>query len=196
MGSMVLVDKAEAFRQDAETAGWSTDIKQNGARVTILASRSNEVVSVTWEGNACLNECMHTIDGKDKKLRNAAAARRVLIGSSPKTSSQSDSSSTKASAKAKVVPQPRVEVEQPDVPRRPPSWGARHISKPDAEILELVRGKEITWINSRTKEVETAVVMPRQLKIMRTAAHKRVVTFASKGEGFRSIYLDAIASVK
>lgn len=199
-GSMVMVDKAEAFRAEAEKEGWEISVEHAGARVTVTATRGKEAVQVTWEKNACLNECFYTIDGKNKKLRNAAAAKRVLVNAevSGSTSVPVKRISAKPSG---VIPQPRNGADI-DIDRTPPIpvWGARHIAKPDREILRLVVGKQITWLNSRTKQLETARVLSspdqRQLRIEWTRAQKRVITFAAYGEGFRSLYLEAIVSVK
>jgi hypothetical protein len=201
-GNMVMVDKAEAFRAEAEAAGWETALGRNGARVTVTAVRGpkqREVVTVTWEGNACLNESVYLLNGRGRKLRNAAAARRVLA------QSVETATSKKATARnsSRIIPQPRAEMvdEEQEVERpKPPTWGQRHCSLPDREILKKVVGKEIIWINGRTKMEERATVLSspdqRQLRIERNLTQRRVVTFAAKGAGFRSVYVDAIVAVK
>lgn len=196
MGTMILIDKAESFLADAKARGWNVESTRNGNKTTVLATRGeNESVSVTWENNACLNECWHRLDGKNKKLRNAAAARRVLEGST-KTSSPNSKTSTPR------VPLPTQTLELPsdDQPQAPiPEWGTKYVSKPDKEILAKVIGKEITWVNSRTRQLDSATVLKdpnqRQLRVEYTRARRRVITFAALGEGFRSVYVDAIVSV-
>ena len=199
-GSMVMVDsKAESFQTEAETAGWKTKVERDGTRVTVTATRAKEVVSVTWEGNACLNESIYLLDGRSRKLRNAAAARRILNQDGAERA-PANKPKRKSSVVTPVIPQPRVTEDEEPEPQRRPTWGSRHISVPDREILRKVLGKEIIWINSRTKVEDRATVLAnpdqRQLRVEYTGSKRRVITFAAKGEGFRSVYVDAIVTVR
>lgn len=209
---MVTLDagsKAEGFCADAKSAGWETTVTRDGDKTVVVAIRDKEKLSISWRGNACLNETTYEIDGDQRKLRNAAAARRQLTGEAtpPRQGKavnghvvRSANASEKTTKKAKPEPfksQPRPAKRLPfDLD-----------SATDAEILKAVIGKKITWKNSQTGNYDSARVMSRpnqkHLKMNRNRFGERCITWAEAdndrpdraGGGFRSVKLSAIISI-
>lgn len=196
--------KAEIFKTDAINAGWKAEIKTKGNLSTVIAKRKKDgaTLSITWDGEKCLNETTITIAGHTRKLRNAAAGRRELIG---ETIMPKDPGSKPSKPKKKRLPDdeapPSNSDEDDETPQIPtPQWGFVNAAAPAEHILEAVRGKTITWINASKHAVESATVLgnadQRQLRVETSPVNsKRLLTFAARGEGFRSVYIDRIVSV-
>jgi hypothetical protein len=196
MGHKLSVDKAALFAEDAREAGWETDVIRNGAKSTAKATREKDgaVISISWEGEKCLNESTITIDGHTKKLRNASACRQALAGEQavPKPKIPKSQSSRRP-AQDNASDDEDVDRRMPD-----PAWGREHAEDPNELILKSVAGKTITWVNERRRAVESAVVPkePRQLKIVVSPlTRRRTITFAAQGDRFRSLYIERIVSV-
>jgi hypothetical protein len=205
-----VADKAESFKDEAAGLGWTTSLTRNGDRVTVVVKRNNEEISITWKGNACLNEVYYTLNGHQRKLRNAAAARRhISTGSNEATVRKpvkTNGSSPKKIKKAKPSPEPAPEPFK-STPKPPKLIPFDFDTATDEEILKAVIGKRIVWRNSLSGNYEEARVLnrpnQRQLRIERNGRNERCITFASAdlqdprsaGGGFRSIKLSAIRSI-
>lgn len=210
MASMV-GDKAEAFAEEASALGWKVEITRNKDKATVEATLDGKQISISWRGNACLNEVYFGSDGHSRKLRNAGAARRKLAeeaGEPPRAASESGSDlpvkPTKAKPKkaAKAKPEPFKSKPKPrtSLPFDPDS-------ATDEEILEAVRGKKIVWKNRMSGGYDEArvMVMPNQrhLKIDLNRQNERCITFAEAddkrpnipGGGFRSVRVKSMVSV-
>lgn len=194
--------KAEVFKTDALNAGWKADIKTKGELSTVTATREEDgaVLSISWKGEACLNECTLTVDGHTRKLRNAAACRRELSGDSSTPVAKTSNSTPKAPKPVRrmAVADAEEDDEQPRVPQ--PVWGRLHAEAPATDIFKAVRGRTITWLNALKGETESATVLPkadqRQLRIEKSPRNgKRLLTFAAAEEGFRSVYIERIVNV-
>lgn len=211
-------DKAEAFAEEASALGWETEIARNGSKATVTASLDEKVLSISWKGGACLNEVFLEIDGHQKKLRNAAAARRKLIEEAgedeghkgydrpvreekPKQSVQKKSKAANGvEVKTKPVPFKSTRKPRTILPFDPDTAS-------DVEILQAVVGKRITWKNSISGAYDDARVMARpnqkHLRIDFNRKQERCITFAEAdadrhheaGGGFRSVRVKSIVSV-
>jgi hypothetical protein len=207
-------DKAEAFAEEASALGWKVKVVRNNGKATVEASLDDKQISVSWRGNACLNEVYFESDGHTRKLRNAGAARRKLAeesGEPPRATSEPGADlpakPTKAKPKktAKAKPEPFRSTPKP--PTLPLPFDPEEAS--DEEILEAVRGKKITWHNRISRGYDSARVMARpnqkQLKIQINQRNERCLTWCavednvSLGEDyrgpFRSVRISAITSV-
>lgn len=194
--------KAEVFKTDALNAGWKAEIKTKGELSTVVATREEDgaVMSISWKGEACLNECIITVDGHTRKLRNAAACRRELSDDSTPTPKTSNSTpkAAKPVRRAAAAADLEEDDEQPRMPQ--PVWGRLHAEAPATDIFKAVRGRTITWLNALKGEVESATVLDKadqkQLRIEKSPVNgKRLISFAASEEGFRSVYIERIVSV-
>lgn len=189
--------KAEAFLSDAKEAGWEAALERNGAKATVTATRPSDgaVMSISWQGEACLNECSITTNGHFKKLRNAAACRRTLTSDTPAKSPVQ----RRKQRPATPAPEDLDDVEDVERTVPEPDWGRTHADVSDTLLLEELRGKTITWINVKKRMLEQATIDSKRNRHLRIevspVSRKRAVTFAAQGDGFRSIYVDRIVSV-
>lgn len=210
-------DKAEAFAEEASALGWETEIARDGNKATVTASIDDKVISISWRGGACLNEVFLEIDGHQKKLRNAAAARRKLAEEAgedeghegydrpvKEKSKQSVQKKSKAAngveTKVKLAPFKSTPKPKTILPFDPDTAS-------DTEILQAVVGKRITWRNSISGAYDDARVMARpnqkHLRIDFNRKQERCITFAEAdadrhheaGGGFRSVRVKSIVSV-
>lgn len=206
-------DKAEAFAEEASALGWKVEITRNKDKATVKAILDDKQISISWRGNACLNEVYFESDGHSRKLRNAGAARRKLAeeaGEPPRASSESGADlpakPTKAKPKktSKAKPEPFKSKPKPrtSLPFDPET-------ATDEEILEAVPGKKITWYNRISRGYDSARVMARpnqkQLKIQVNQRNERCLTWCAVEDNvplgedyrgpFRSVRISAITSV-
>lgn len=209
------MSKAAAFAEDAKQAGWDvSDQKTKGTTETVIIRNETygAVMVMVWEGGRYIYAKSElTVGGHRRTVRNASEGRRFLAGvEAPKT----------------TIPKRRPKRHAPDVQRMldgigaaaddedesPEEWDpfagvedqAKNlpfkVSSPAADILATVVGKEIVWISSLTGAVCSAHTLPspdqKQLRIEYNAAKKRILTFAARGEGFRSVYIESIIAVR
>ena len=194
--------KAEAFLSDAKEAGWEAALERNGNKATVTATRPADgaVMSISWQGEACLNECSITVNGHFRKLRNAAACRRGLSGEASANPAARRRQRTPGSAPGADEDESEGD-DSEDEPRElpTPDWGLEHADVADVLLMEALRGKTITWVNARKRMVEEAKIDPKRSKHLRIdvspVSRKRAVTFADPASGFRSVYIDRIVSV-
>lgn len=202
MGTAVKGRKAEAFAEFAKSSGWDVEISHDaGDKTTVVAKRSDEQISISWKGEACLNETSYKNGSYERKLRNASAARQKMAedgsGKPPKVAPKPNGGSRR-----KAKPEPVKSV--PKIPRRVP-WSEEAT---DAEILKAVTGKVIVWRNVLAGRYEEARVMAkkdqRHLRIDVNRKLERCLTFCEAdmerpeipGGPFRSVRLSAIVKVK
>ena len=205
--------KAEAFAEDAKNAGWRVGYIKDGTREVVTSTKSKDkdvILVMSWvEGRYDYKGSHLLIHEAPRTVRNASEARRMLAGEGlDKAPVVRTKATKKAAAKIKADP---VEEDSADVDLyEGESWESQmnrlrdalpfRVSSPSEQILKAVIGKEITWVNSKSKVMESARVMSnpnqRQLKIEYTAQKRRVLTFASFRGGFRSIHVDQIVGVR
>jgi hypothetical protein len=75
--------KAARFAADAKAAGWSVgSVKKVGNVTTVIVNAAGgEWIQISWDGTQCVNTgTTHKgQDGKVRKVRNASAARAILV---------------------------------------------------------------------------------------------------------------------
>lgn len=202
-----LGSKAQAFARDAEEAGWKVQTWKDDDGITDVVTATNggsgqsrKTIFLVWVGEKYSYEDSYQstgddkTPGKSKTIRNASEARRII------------SQASGINIETKKVPRKGQETK----PTRDFEAEARRVmpekkrlpfktSSPDRKILESVVGKTIRWWNAKARHEEVASVLAdpdqRQLRIEWTRDKKRVLTFAAKDGGFRSVYLDRILEV-
>jgi hypothetical protein len=200
-------DKPGLFREEARALGWKADLRRTGDKSTVIATRGSEKLSISWRGDACLNETMYEDGSSKRKLRNAAAARRQLTISSNGKVVKATKSSGNSSKRVKAeVPEPDEDLldEVPEIKRHLPF---DIDTATDDEILKAVVGMRIVWRNSYSHGFDEARVLAhpnqRHLRIEFNRRQERCITFAAADEknpripggGFRSVKLSSITSI-
>lgn len=197
--------KAATFAQDAIEAGWTAHTFTNEDGYDIVqahygSGETRRALVLFWLNDRYVYESSFQGTGpassmKMTTIRNASEARRILAEA---TGVRIETKKVPKQRQAEVEPQRDFDAE--DRPRRPEKKRLPFkVSSPDADILKAVVGKTIVWWNERARRTEQATVLAapnqRQLRIERTMAQKRVLTFAALGEGFRSVYVEAILEI-
>jgi hypothetical protein len=190
--------KAAQFAADAEAAGWSIGIQTSGDLVTVTATRDAEEIEISWKGEACQNGSTYRNGGYCKSMRNAAACRRQMSLAAGQATPPSNRRARRRPASSATA--------EDSYEESPEDADAFRLELPfqlddEAEqILKLLLGKMITWKSSLTRNLHSAVILPNadqnHIQIEEHPKNgKRILTFAAKGEGFRSVYLESIVAV-
>jgi hypothetical protein len=206
------MSKAAAFVEDAKKAGWELadqQVADSTEIVTIENSAYGAVMVLVWEnGRYIYAKSALQIGGHHRTIRNASEGRRFLAGvEAPKDTPRRPAKRRPIAPPAKPIRDESADADEdePDDydPYAPPEYARNlpfQVSSPSAEILAAVVGKEIVWVSSQTKNICSASTLPnpdqRQLRIEYNPAHKRILTFAARGEGFRSVYIESIIDVR
>lgn len=177
-------ERADAFMDAAEQAGWDIEFFEEDGAVVVKAMRGTEVVEIAWEGKKILHVPQYGIDGGTfNNLRNESDARRML---------------------EQPAPQPHMQpAETHKVKREEPIRRTLKVKLPfdieeayDDEILNAVRGRRLTWWNNISESYETTrVAGVKHNKIETGSAGRAILTFISP-EGFRSVALEDLVQVK
>lgn len=69
------------------------------------------------------------------------------------------------------------------------------VTAPDAEVIDYLRGRRITWTNTISGLEESAIVPAHGKQTKLRTVTRRVLDFAADEGGFRSVALDAITKV-
>jgi hypothetical protein len=203
------MSKAEAFAQNAIDEGWVLDKKEshedNGAtieKIVITSERLRATMTMVWR-NDCYDykQSGLSVVGHNRTVRNASEGRRFLKEiAPPKTSPIGKSRRTKR--RADPVPSVPAQGETYDESEIAYEPAPRPFSDdtPDDDVIKAVLGREVVWESSITNNVLSATVLPsadqKHLRIERHPHNnKRILTFAARGEGFRSVYLSSIIEV-
>lgn len=172
------VHKSEKIAEIGKGAGWATKIipEMTEPDITwvIYFSRKPEVMRVTYVGNR-LTEAIYKVGDKTTNPPHKAAVVKILLG-------------------------------QPDLTRLDGASVMQHRKLPfnptddqASDILAILLGKRITWLNSFSTELDTELIERHRNKgsqwyrIVRTQDGRRYVEFTCN-TGFRAVYLDAIVS--
>jgi hypothetical protein len=213
--------KAEAFADYAKSLGWKAEIKEDGPKSTVKASREGWTLSISWRGEACLNETVLEHGDGSRKIRNAGAARRHLEelageptrddGGHPgydRPAPKARKSSATARKARKPKPEPVTPIEtKPRLAKRVPFDLE---TATDEEVLKAVVGKKIIWRNVLAARYEEARVMDRpdqkHLRIVVNRRNERCLTWCAVEENvplgqdyrgpFRSVKLASIIQIR
>lgn len=193
--------KADAFMDEAEAAGWDVEfivdpdgdeelrgyvvVKARREYIDLATGlRNDQVLELSWSPTRLIEA--HHFSGLTgdiaKKLSSVAGAIELLTASVPR--------SKPASAR-------RVEREQP-VKR------VLKVSLPfdieeayDDEIISAVRGKKLIWWNDTAEDYDSATVIGKNhIKIETGTGGRAILTFCSFETGYRSVALETLVQVK
>ena len=193
--------KATQFAEDARAAGWDAEISTEGDLTTVTAMRGVEEIRITWKGEACQDGSTYKNGGHIRTMRNAAACRRQMaVAPGQAVPPAPRRIRSRASRSLASITD---DLEDDASPMDAESYRALLPFDLDDEadqILKALLGREITWRSSLTKGLQSAVVLPQEdQKHFSVDTHpknnKRILTFAAKGSGFRSVYLSSIVAV-
>jgi hypothetical protein len=203
------ISKAERFLLDAKEAGWDGALETSGEIQTVVVTRGTEEIKISWRRGACADGSTYRNGDYTRTLRNAAACLRQLSAAPiapparkrvsrkvrvPRIAPTAGAANKAAGANGADLEEERESVRmRKSLPFK--------ISAPDAVVLKAVIGKEIVWENSISGGYLNARVLPnpdqKQLRIEYSPVNrKRIITFAAAGEGYRSVYVESIVSVK
>lgn len=204
--------KGKAFAEDAEEAGWTTNYRKDGDKEIVVCMKTADCfLTMIWQsGRHDYVSSGLVVQGQARMIRNAATARRMLAGEGIQPVAKRSPIKKHSRPTADPIDGKKQTIDLVEDEAEAESWEDRlrrlrkglpfKVSSPSEEIRKAVIGKEVTWINSRTKGEESACVLKdpnqKQLRIEYTRNKRRVLTFAAHGQGFRSVHIDAIITVR
>lgn len=200
------VRKAEEFVADAKKWGWEPDgIEAVATLASVTVRRGDETIFIQWKDGRFQENCTHGIGGRSVKLRNASAARGAMTTPAEKV---------RRDVRRRVPGQKVAD----SMPKAALPFDLDKAT--DEEVLKAVEGRQLTWRNSMSGDLER-VRVPRteydtvsitkegkvvgtkqvkannlQTKLSTTKAGRRVLTWAAPGEGFRSVALDSLLQIR
>lgn len=201
--------KAEAFAAEALRLGWKVDaVLHSGDQATVIAVRDGEEIRIEWtEGLFQYDGTTYTHPGRTAvKLRNASAAKAQMLvppaQAAAKAATVSAHKSVRASAAADGSGRAR--------PAKPLPFSEASL---DQEVLDVLYGKRVTWINrisgkdeeDRVPDLGEVITDPRtgerrtrkQFHPPRIGESRsgRVLHFVGV-DGFHSVLVSAIVRVR
>ena len=186
--------KAEAYAAVAEAAGWTPVLTTEGDLITATTTRGSETIMIHWKGTRFVDDATYTNGSQSLTLRNVSAARQKMADS-PDVAARGASKAIIGKGKRKVA----LDDEDEHAVAAKRAQLPFDSNSSDEEVFKALGGKTIVWRNSRTREVERAVVAVNpgeKLLKMDVKGSRRVFSFCSVKGPFRSVYLDAILEVK
>lgn len=211
--------KAEAFAEFAKSLGWEAKVNEEGQKATVTAQRDSYTLSISWRGEACLNETTLDDGAGVRKIRNAGAAKRKLeeLSGEATRAPESTGGEGRTRAKARNAPaatrtrrKPKPEPIEPvkTTPKLPKRLPFDLEAAPDEEIIKAVIGRKIIWRNVLASRYEEARVMARpkqrHLRIERNRKDERCLTWCAEEDAplgedtrgpFRSVKLANIIQI-
>lgn len=135
------VAKATAFVAAAGALGWETVLWWDGDHSKVLSKRGEESIQIEWLGGVFVPDtCTYHRTGRNAiRLRNASAAKQRMAVSEKAAAEEAErvtrfrTERTERTAKAPARTHRAL----------PVGWETAL----DADVIELVRGKKITWVN-------------------------------------------------
>lgn len=209
------MSKAAAFAEDAVKAGWTlADHTGRNEReiVTIRHDGYDATMVMVWEGG-CYTYARSSlvVQGHNRTVRNASEGRRFLSGvEAPKVTIPRKGKAKRRkrladpaqNGKGTAPEDTTFELDGDDFMAERERRRKRlpfKVSSPAEDILKAVVGREIVWESSLSGDILAATVLPnpdqKQLRIEFNRNKKRILTFAARGEGFRSVYIESIIEV-
>lgn len=165
------------------TGKWSED--EDTGLLHLFARRGeNETIDIWWiiENGAAHPDMLpiYTLSGEKIKCRNVSAAAAMAA------KSEDDANERRAAARRT---KPKTHKAHKVVKT------TKYLQMRDDELEKLVLGRKIKWVNSISGDLEEAVVGGIKIKprVVRNG-HARLDFLCD--EGFRSVYLDQIVSVR
>lgn len=215
------MSKAEGFAKDATQAGWKLvdkAVKGDSEVITIQHDGYGATMVMVWE-NGCYIYAKSSlvVQGHNRTVRNASEGRRFLAGvEAPKTVLPRKAKRRKAladpapdgkvngrvkanGAASAPAQDEATPIDAREILRRKRAKLPFRPSSPAEAVLKAVVGREIVWQSRLTGDILSASVLPnpdqKQLRIEFNRKQERILTFAARGEGFRSVYIESIVEV-
>lgn len=170
-------DKGARYAGELAALGWKPDVKRLDGLVELTATRGAEALFLSWANNAHISgQSTYTYADRTVKVRNPAEAMRIASKSPDQAKSD----------QARVVSN-RAFVKRATGP------SVRHVpfdveTVTDAELMEAIRGHQITWHNQYRVESETSIV-GNLIRVDRHRGGHRIVSFVDPQEGHRAFKL-------
>lgn len=205
--------KAQDFLQAVTEAEWIGELVAEETHEIVIARGPGSVLTLVWVGNSYSYPQSSYVNGagNERKIRNASEALRIIAngGSFPRSKVTTSLDNGRAVVTTGITSKGSSSDEDEYVhPLERAKNLPFHLGSSSEAIVTAVRGKIVTWYNSKMRSEESAQVMNRNeqkfLRIEMGKNRRRVLVFAEgdpvdprmAGGGFRSIYLDAIVRVK
>jgi len=174
--------KAIEFAGNGEALGWSAEITVADGISTVVLSRDAERITLQYSGNVFISNATYANGDYSRTLRNKAAALRKAA----------DSPSIGVPSKGRPKHRETSVEDRPSTPVL-----ADMLEATDAELVTVLAGKRVYWINRLTKLEESArLFADATTKTFYSSTSrkngKRVITFVCTDGHYRSLYLDAI----
>lgn len=177
--------KASIYATELTQLGWTPVVTQTDGLTELIATRGTEAIYLAWMQEALVGGVStYTMGDHTIKVRNAAEAMRIAAVKPDE-----------AAAKHSSLPGTRPFAE------RQASPAARHIpfdpeTASDAQVVDALEARAISWHNSYGGRVETATVgNAKQISVVRHPEGHRIVSFVDPQNGYRAFRLDRLVNV-
>lgn len=188
--------KAQTFCAEAVKLGWDSDAKSEGESTTVVATRGDESLEISWLGGVFQGEtCVYHHAGRTAiKIHNASAAKKRMALPPEQAAEEARKVTAHKAIRGGV---------------RKSSPGARRVkdlpfseASLDQEVLNVLYGKKITWLNG-TSATEESDRVPSPQEVRKSAnapkigegPRGRFITFPGQS-GFRDVLLSSITEVR
>lgn len=176
-------DKGARYAGELSALGWKPEVTRKDGLVELTAVRGTEALYLSWLNEAHISGgSTYTYADRTVKVRNPAEAVR-LAGRQPE---EAKASQAKVAANRAFVKRPT----GPSVRHIP--FDVQEVSAED--LIEAIRGHQITWHNQYRVESETAIV-GNHIRVDRHRGGHRIVSFVDPETGFRALKLDNLENV-
>jgi hypothetical protein len=179
--------KAQSFKKFAELDGWDVELKADGERVTLLATRAEgvEALHQSWLNGVWQYEAStYSFADRTTRPRNASGATKLLS----RTHEAAAAEMNKVAANTHFRKREPREVTTMVLPFDPKEAS-------EAEIIGFLRGQTVAWYNRLSRGSETAMISRTSTIWVTEYYGERTVTVCCPVTGFRSFRLSALQRV-
>lgn len=207
---MSSLGKAMKFIELMKKNGWKGSLKRDDPNdyACLIAHRGDERLEISWTANQLTFPPKYEFAGTRANLHSAAVARRHIEANGPdiKLYMKRRRRKVRVARKPVATSMPRQNSKGDDV--AVPAFEQHTLpfdihESSDKEILRVIRGSQLIWINRLTGQPESAHVpvnLNRDLQntffLADNAKGRTFVSFMSSEGVFRAVYLDAILQVR
>lgn len=214
-----LPKNALRFLSSADEAGWKTNWSISGVWARVQAHLDGSVLELAWRnGTYAYEEALHTVDGRTRKVRNVSEAEKIMTNGrlapkpagTPPGRKPSNGHAGRPPRKTQPFkpeqPKTKEQVFKPNFGedgkphRRPRRKLPFDPDQSTAEyIIDMVRGRKLTWLNRTSGKEESGQVMKlaKSIQVIDCIDNRRAITFPQEHGGtIRTVFIDQILSVK
>ena len=177
-------DKAARYAGELAALGWKPEVTRTDGKAELVATRGGtEALYLSWFNAAHISgESTYTYADRTTKVRNPAEAMRVAA----RQPEEAKASQARVAANRSFVKR----ATGPSVRHIP--FDVEEVSNED--LIEAIRGHQISWHNPWRVESETATV-GNMVRVDRHAKGHRIVSFVDPEFGYRAFRLDQLENV-